>query len=89
MELAYGAQQTFELPRKAYLDGDSVSPPLFCTSKPHISNVDKPALGLVVGGGYRRADPDPSQRVFLAASGWVLEVDREQVSSGASAPFLR
>jgi len=43
-------------------------------------NVDKAALGLVVGGGYRRADPDPSQRVFLAGAGGVLEVGGEQVS---------
>src|SRR5215831_1550021 len=44
------------------------------------TNLDKESLGLVVGGGSRRADPDPSQRVFLAGAGGVLEVGGEQVS---------
>jgi len=44
------------------------------------TNLDKESLGLVVGGGSRRADPDSSQRVFLAGAGGVLEVSGEQVS---------
>jgi hypothetical protein len=47
-------------------------------SKPHISYVYDDVLGLVVGGGYRRADPVPLQTGLSVGIGWGLEVDGER-----------